>query len=194
MAQETNTAARPEPGSNTVAGVSAPAAGHENDGKARDERRTLQKRQLKLMERALNEIGVTEQQRQEIIALQEVHNEKMKESWKRINEARRELSRLQDKGVSMEELDAAIRDVTDAQAEQLQILVRNRMEMERILGKEKNDLLMNEAREVFRAHGRRPGTGMPPRPDGPPIPGEEKSAPPPPKNGHGSGNAAPPTP
>ncbi len=197
MAQATNEVNQSQTEAGVAADVPAPPSGKDEEKPSRDEgRRTFQKRQLKLMEKALNDIGVTEEQRQQIIALQQVHMEKMKENWKRINEARRELSRLQDESASMEELDAAIKEVTDAQAEQLQILVRNRMEMERILGKEKNDLLMKKAREFFRSHGRRPGAGMPPRPDTPPMPNEKSDAklpPPPPSNDAGNDNG-PPTP
>lgn len=162
-----------------------------------DRRSKFKKRQLKLMEKALNELGVTEEQRQQIIALQKVHMEKMKENWKRMDAARCELSRLQDMGASMEELDVAIQEVSDAQNERLQILVHNRKEMEKILGKEKNDRLMQMAHEYFRKHGRRPGAGMPPRPSPPPIPGENQSTnqtPPAPPVVEPGSNGSPPVP
>lgn len=129
-----------------------------------DQSRSFKKRHLKLMEKALNEIGVTEEQREKIFVLQDEHMEKMKENWIRLNKARCTLSDLQEKQAPIEELEAAIKEVSDAQTEQLRILVTNRREMELILGKEKNDLLMQKAQEYFKNHGRRPGEGMPPRP------------------------------
>ncbi len=112
--------------------------------------------------------------------------EKMKANWERLKAARNDLSRLQDESAPMQEIDAAIQKVADAQAEQLRIFARNRREMELILGKDKNDIFMQNARKQFRRHGRRPGPGMPPMPgqengDGPPPPpGESDHAPSPP--------------
>ncbi len=144
-------------------------------------------RQVKLMEKALKEIGVTEEQRTRIFALQEEHMEKMKANWQRLNEARTHLARLQDESASMEEVDAAIQTVVDAQAEQLRLFAHNRREMEKILGKEKSDRFMKNARKQFRRHGRRPGPDMPPRPgaheaSNPPLPpgAARTEAPPPP--------------
>ena len=171
--------------------------GPELPKRTRDKQSAFKKRQLRLMERALKEIGVTEEQRQQISVLQEEHMRKMKANWKRMNEARRELSRLQDSGASMDELNAAIQEVSNAQTEQLQILVHNRREMEKILGKEKNDLLMKKAHEYFSKHGRRPGAGMPPRPGAPPLPGKkdhENSIPPPPLANNTAASNAPPIP
>ncbi len=141
-----------------------------------EQRQQFKERHLKLMEKALNEIGVNENQRKQILALQKAHREKMKYNWKRLSNARRKLSELQDSGVSMDELDAAIQEVSNAQNAQLKILVLNRMEMERILGKEKNDQLMQQARKFFRKHDRRSGAGMPPRPGFPPDPKKDKDS------------------
>ncbi len=135
-------------------------------------------RQVKLMEKALNELGITEEQRIKILDLQAEHMEKMKANWQQLNAARKDLSRLQDERAPMEDIDAAIQRVADAQAEQLRIFAHNRREMEMILGKEKNDLFMQNARKQFRRHGRRPGPDMPPKPEqedgyNPPPPPEE---------------------
>ena len=134
------------------------------------------------MEKALKEIGVTEEQRTRIFTLQEEHMEKMKANWQRLNEARKILSRLQNESASMEEIDAAIQKVADAQAEQLRLIAYNRREMETILGKEKNDRFMKNARKQFRRHGRHPGPDMPPRPSSPPMPPVQagNNTPPPP--------------
>lgn len=131
----------------------------------------MQERRLQLMEKSLREIGISEEQRVRIFELQKRHREKMKAVSQQAGEARAKLSRLQDVGASEAELDVAIDAVSDAQSAQLKILVRNRMEMEQILGKEKYVRFMESARMQFRSHGRRGGSGMPPRPDLPPLPG-----------------------
>lgn len=161
---------------------------NEDPQKSKNERgEEFQARQLKLMEKALKEIGVTEEQKTRIFVLQEEHMVNMKTNWKRLNKTRKELSRLLDESAPMEEVDAAILEVADAQAEQLRIFAHNRREMEKILGKEKNDMFMENARVQFRRHGRRPGPDMPPRP------GQDDSASPPPPPVE-SGKGAPPPP
>ncbi len=133
---------------------------------------------LELMEKALERMGVTEEQRGQIVVLQQSHREKMKENMQRLNGARSNLSRLQESGADATALDAAIHEVSEAQAEQLKVLVHNRMEMERILGREKYAQFMENARMQFRRHGRHGGPEMPPRPGLPPLPGDEHEAPP----------------
>lgn len=144
-----------------------PAAGEE-----------FRENRLELMEKALERMGVTEEQRSQIVVLQQSHREKMKENMQRLNGARGNLSRLQESGAGETALDAAIHEVSEAQAEQLKILVHNRMEMERILGKEKYAQFMENARMQFRRHGRHGGPEIPPRPGLPPLPGDEHEAPP----------------
>jgi Spy/CpxP family protein refolding chaperone len=186
MAQETNQVSPPQ-----AEGQAPQTAAKENRKRQQpteEQRWQKKQRELKLMEKALNEIGVTEEQRQQIITLQQTHMEKMKANWKRLNEARRKLSELEDSGASIEELDIAIEEISDAQSEQLKILVRNRKEMERILDKDKNKQLMKIAHDFFESHGRRSGGGMPERPSVPPVPTgdevppkpEESTTPPPP--------------
>ena len=136
----------------------------------------MQERRLQLMEKSLREIGISEEQRVRIFELQKRHREKMKAVSQQADEARAKLSRLQDVGASEAELDVAIDAVSDAQSAQLKILVRNRMEMERILGREKYARFMENARMQFRSHGRRGGSGMPPRPNLPPLPGGEQDS------------------
>jgi len=145
-----------------------------------EKRAELQERRLKLMEKTLEEIGVTEEQRTKIAETQMRHKEAMKAAMLDLNEARRKLSELEKSGAAQEEIFKAIDAVADAQSEQMKILARNRMEMEMILGREKYKEFMDAARNQYRKHGRRSGTGMPPRPDLPPLPGEsEKSGTPP---------------
>lgn len=122
-------------------------------------------RKLQLMDRALDKIGVTEEQRAEIIKLQEQHRELMRSNMEQIKAARKKLSGLQDSGGTEAELDAAIQEVSDAQTTQLKILVRNRTQMESILGKEKFRQFMENARSQFQKHGRKGGSGMPDRPE-----------------------------
>lgn len=179
MAQETDSGKKPDPDALPTAQEAretAPGRGAE-----------FRARQVKLMEKALKEIGVTEEQQTRIFALQEEHMEKMKANWQRLSGARKDLSRLQDESASMEEIDAAIQKVADAQAEQLRLIAHNRREMENILGKEKNDQFMQNARKQFRRHGRHPGPDMPPRPGA-------NEAPNPPFPPADTGNKAPPPP
>ncbi len=142
-----------------------------------------QQRRLQLMERELKKIGVTEQEKAQIIELQKMHKEKMMANEQHTAKLRERLSALLDEGAPMEVLEAAIQEVSAAQTEQLRILVGNRIEMERILGKEKYKKFMKNARMQYKKHGRRGGAGLPPmpkeRPGGktPPIP--EPNAPPP---------------
>lgn len=193
MAQETNKVQQVKP-KVKPAESTATATQPKKNGSSKPRREKFQERHLRLMARALDKIGVTDEQRQQIFALQKEHLKKMRANWIRLNKARRTLSKLQDEGASEKELDAAIQEVSDAQTEQLKILVKNRMEMEKILGKEKNDRLMAMARQYFREHGRRPGRGMPPRPDLPPIPGHGHNSGNPPLPPSGSNTNAPPPP
>lgn len=163
MAQETNTT--PQKLTDTEINEPMPREQRVRPEPTPEQKAKFKEHRLRLLEKALNEIGVTEEQREQIIALQDAHMETMKANWKRMNDARRKLSELQDRGASEKEIDEAIQEIADAQTEQLKTLVRNRMEMERILGKEKNEQLMEKARKQFREHGRRPGAGMPPRPE-----------------------------
>lgn len=145
-----------------------------------EQRKAYIERRYRFMDKALSEIGVSDEDRVKIRVLQETHREKMNESYKRATAARKKLSEIQDEGASKERIDAAIQDVSDASTEQLKILVYNRMEMEKILGKEKYALFMENARTQFKNHGRRSGSSMPPRPGLPPLPnaGEANSEPP----------------
>lgn len=131
-------------------------------------------RRLQLMERELKKIGVTEEEKAQILLLQEGHRKKMEVNAQQIEKARKNLSMLLDDGAPMEELEGAIQNVSTAQTEQLRILVENRIEMERILGREKHALFMQNARKQFEKHGRRGGPALPPRPGLPPIPGQDR--------------------
>ncbi len=172
-AQETNQMERP------------PREGQEfrKDGEQRqvggvDKKGDYHERRLQLMEDALKKLGVTEEQKIQIEELQKAHNEKMKANMQRMNDARKKLSDLQNQGAPETLLGKAIDEVCAAQKEQLWILVKNRKEMERILGKEKFDEFMNSARQQYKKHGRRGGSGIPPLPDN----GNGENSPPIPRN------------
>ena len=178
LAEETNQLQRPRRGDN-----------RESTEKKRmrpdwteQQRKEHLERRYQFMDKALTDIGVSEADKVKIRELQEIHRQKMKENMEIGITTRKKLSELQEKGATEEELDAAIQNVADTMAEQLKILVRNRMEMEKILGREKYALFMKNARKQFHKHGRSGGSGMPPRPGLPPIPGEGKGSkqPPPP--------------
>ncbi len=134
-----------------------------------------QQRRLQFLERELKRMGITEEEKAQITALQKIHKEKMKANAHRTAIAREKLTQLLDEGVSMEALEVAIQNVSAAQTEQLRILVGNRIEMERILGKEKHAQFMQKARTQFQKHGRRSAPPLPPRPGLPPIPGQQES-------------------
>lgn len=148
--------------------------------KKSDQKSSKQQRRLQLMERELKKIGVTEEEKAQITELQKLHKEKMMVNAQQTSLARKNLSKLQNEGASMEVLESAILEVSAAQAEQLRILVRNRMEMEQILGKEKYAKFMKNARAQFEKHGRRGGSSLPPRPGLPPTPGQQQVPPAPP--------------
>lgn len=129
-----------------------------------EEKNQLQKKRIQLMEKTLEEIGVSEEQRAQILAMQEAHKAQMRAASETVEAARKKLHELEKADASQEQIFAAIDAVSDAQAEQMKILTRNRMEMERLLGKEKFHQFMEAARKQYKKHGRRGGQGMPPLP------------------------------
>ena len=131
-----------------------------------EQRKSHEERKYQFMDKALTEIGVSDEDMVKIHALQKEHREKMKVILERTNTARKKLSDLQKSKATEAELNAAIDEVTKTQGEQLKLLVRNRMEMEKILGEEKYTQLMDNARNQFRKKGHRGGPGLPPLPDG----------------------------
>lgn len=120
-----------------------------------------QNRRLQLMERELKKIGITKNEKEQITALQKAHKQKMATNAQQTLHARNTLSALLDEGASMDALETSIQAVSAAQTEQLRILVSNRIEMERILGKEKYAKFMKNARVQYKKHGRRGGPGRP---------------------------------
>jgi hypothetical protein len=141
----------------------------------KEQRKQQQKeRKYKFMDKALTEIGVSDEDKIKITELQKLHRQKMKENMGSTTAAREKLSALQNAGASEAEIYAAIDEVADAQTAQLRILVRNRMEMEKILGKENYAKIMENARTQFHQRGRRGGSGLPPHPGMPPVPKTRK--------------------
>ena len=141
-----------------------------------EEREQMNERRLQMMEKTLKELGVTEEQKLQITELQNKMKEQMRAAFAHIEDQKQKLKALEEAGAPESEIFAAIDAVADAQAEQMKILARNRIQMERILGKEKFEQFMDKARNKWREHGRRGGQGMPPIPGG----NKDKTAPPPP--------------
>lgn len=141
----------------------------------------MQERRLQLMEKTLKDIGVSEEQKVQIVEMQQNQREQMKATFEKVEENKRKLSELERSSASEEEIYAAIDAVSGAQADQMKLLARNRMQMERILGREKFQLFMDSARSKWKEHGRRGGSGMPPRPGSsvPPLPKNEQTVTPP---------------
>ena len=131
-----------------------------------EQRKAHAERKYQFMDKTLTEIGVSDEDKVKIHTLQKEHREKMNVISDRSNAARKKLSDLQKSKATEAELHAAIDEVTAAQGEQLKLLVRNRIEMERILGEQKYTQLMDNARNQFRKKGNRGGPGFPPLPGG----------------------------
>ena len=149
-----------------------------------EQRKEHQERRYQFMEKSLTEIGVSAEDKIKIRELQDEHREKMKTNSVRADAARKKLSEAQETGADEAHIDAAIDEITQTQGAQLKILIRNKMEMEKILGKEKYAKFMETARSQFRQHGRRGGSGMPARPGMPPKPkkGDDSKNPPVPQS------------
>lgn len=154
---------------------------HHRHNLSEEEKEQMRERRLEMMEKTLKDIGVTEEQQVQIMTVQTEMKEQMREAFLMVEAEKKKLSELEKSGASETEIFAAIDAVSAAQAEQMKILARNRIKMERILGKEKFDQFMDSARNKWQEHGRRGGGGMPPRPGLPPVPksGADKDAKPP---------------
>jgi len=129
-----------------------------------EEKEKMQERRLQMMEKTLKELGITEEQKLQISELQTQMKEQMRENYRNMQELKKSLKELEDSGAPETEIFAAIDAVAEAQAEQMKILARNRIQMERILGKEKFNQFMDKARNKWKEHGRRPGQNLPPTP------------------------------
>ncbi len=146
-------------------------AGHEQ---TEQKRRPHEQRKYQFMNRALTKIGVSDEDKQKIRTLQSEHRRQIGVSKKRMEAAHSKLAWIQEIDATDVEIDIAIQEIAEAQTEQLKILVYNRREMEKILGKEKYAQLMEIARTQFHKRGQGGGRGLPPRPGLPPLPGEQK--------------------
>jgi len=137
------------------------------------QRRQHEQRKYQFMDRMLTKIGVSDEDKIQISTLQSEHRRKIEVSKKRMEAAQAKLAWIQETDATDAEIDAAIQEIGDAQTEQLTILVYNRREMEKILGKEKYAQLMEIARTQFHKRGHGGSHGLPPRPGLPPIPGKQ---------------------
>ncbi|MDF7807144.1 hypothetical protein P4E94_06830 [Pontiellaceae bacterium B12219] len=144
-----------------------------------EQKAEMDERRVQLMEKTLAEIGVSEEQQAQIAELQANLKTQMRESSMLLDECRKNLSELEKIGAAEGEVYAAIDAVADAQAEQMKILARNRIQMERILGKEKFSQFMDCARSKWHEHGRRRKEQVPPQPGVPPLPNQNKQITPP---------------
>lgn len=141
-------------------------------------------RRYKFMDNILTEFGVNDEDRIKVKEIQEGYRVKMSAASEQIREARTKLSKLLEENAPAEEIEAAIDAVTNAQKMQLRLLVENRRAMEKLLGRETNERLMEHARIQFRQLSR-PSEGgrVPPTPGDdvfPPLPNAKKPSPPPP--------------
>jgi len=143
------------------------------------QRKERTEKKYKFLDKSLTQMGVGEEDKIKIRDLQIEHRKKMKANMQRMNKARKALSGLEESVADEAEIEQAIQEISAAQAEQLRILVSNRREMENILGKEKYARFMDNARAQYRKHDRRSGAGIPPRPDLPPQPNQNRRTPPP---------------
>ncbi|MDZ8118572.1 Spy/CpxP family protein refolding chaperone [Pontiella agarivorans] len=137
-------------------------SGHDRDGRrgerrelTPEEREKMNERRLQIMEKTLKELGVTEEQKLQITELQNQMKEQMRAAYLDIEEKKKNLKKMEEESAPQDEIFAAIDEVTDAQAEQMKILARNRIQMERILGKDKFMQFMDKARNKWREHGGR---------------------------------------
>ena len=177
MAEETNPASQTNSiEASKVSAQEPPTEKIQRVKPSEEQVREFKSRQFAMMQKVLDEIGVTEEQCNQIEMLQKKHMRKMQKNFRRLHDARAQFSKLQDSMAPEEEIERAIDEIAMAQAEQLRILARNRRAMENILGKEKYELFMSRAHTIFREHDRKPGVGMPPKPgeveqqDAPPLP------------------------
>lgn len=129
-----------------------------------EEMAQMQERRLAMMEKTLKEIGVSEEQKQQITAQQNRMKEEMRANYLLVEDNKKKLKILEQSGAPEADIFAAIDAVADAQAEQMKILARNRIQMERILGKEKFEQFMDQARSKWKEHGRRRTNNLPPAP------------------------------
>ncbi|MCF7848416.1 MAG: hypothetical protein K9M45_06160 [Kiritimatiellales bacterium] len=118
-----------------------------------------QQRRLDFMAKVMDEVGVTEEEKTRLQELQDMHQRQMMQNNEKMRAIRERFDELQRTDASDEEIDQAINEITTVQAEQLRILLRHRREMEKIIGKEKNDKMMERARDMFRQYGSPGGFG-----------------------------------
>lgn len=177
MAQEKSSDIKPEP--------KPPAIDNKDVEKGRpeyvpDQGRGFNERHVRLFEWTLKKIGITEEQFGEVAQLQISYMKKMQQNTTRLNIARSKFQKLLEEGATEGELEKggelekAISEIADAQAEQLRILAQNRRAVEKILGREKYDRFMEEAAILFQQSNQGPGMGMPPRPDMPAPPSSDR--------------------
>jgi len=112
----------------------------------------MQKRRMKLMGEILTKIDVSQPDQEKIRALQKKYRERMFKNRTHMEKARKKLALLQKQNASDAEIELAIQNITKVFGNQLRLLVKNRREMEKILGQTKYRQFMRLARKQFKNH------------------------------------------
>ena len=115
----------------------------------------MQQRKIKLMNETLSKIGVSKEDQKKIRKMQGKYRKRMFANREKMGKARKELVQLQKQKASDAEIELAIQKVTKAFGEKLRLIVKNRRDMEKILGEEKYRQFMKLARKQFRNHANR---------------------------------------
>lgn len=160
--------------------------------KTDEERR---KKRLDFMDKVMEEIGVTTEQKEEISKVKEEYKQLRIELGEKIRETREKISQLSSENAAPEEIERYIVEYSKLKADELRSMLRNQRKMELILGKEKYHTMMEKARDQYRRRGgsgggrfgegngkggkpgkggkggRRPGAGKGPghQPENPPV-------------------------
>jgi superfamily II RNA helicase len=118
---------------------------------------------VRFKQKMLDSLEISEHQREQVEQLQQSFSTEMSELMKASSVGRKELDQLLEKQVANEELEKNITELTQLKAKQLRLIIRNRKQMERILGKAKADEFMQIARKKYEESRGRMRAG--PRPE-----------------------------
>tara|TARA_E500000075_G_C6716047_1_gene186842 strand:- start:60 stop:554 length:495 start_codon:yes stop_codon:yes gene_type:complete len=104
---------------------------------------------VQFKQRMLDSLEISERQQEQVEQLQQSFSTEMSELMQASAKGRKELDQLLEKQAANEELEKTITELTQLKAKQLRLIIRNRKQMERILGKAKADEFMQIARKKF---------------------------------------------
>lgn len=119
-----------------------------NERERKPERNQSSER-VQFKQKMLDSLEISERQREQVEQLQQSFSTEMSELMKASAAGRKELDRLLETQAANEELEKNITELTQLKAKQLRLIIRNRKQMERILGKAKADEFMQIARKKF---------------------------------------------